>query len=616
MKKNIFIITLFTLALMLSSCKKETEEKGFNSVITPDFSYNEGEIIAGLTPIDFVNKSTATGTEITEFFWHFGFSGEGNWTESETPSSIVYNKSGEYTITLTAWGADGNKASIKKTITVLAANIMPVAAFSYSPQHVTVGSPVAFTDNSSDSDGEIASRLWVFPDGTESKEATPSYTFASVGMQKVTLTVTDDRGESSSTTKSLNVLAESVQDFTVLWETAVGSFDALTADAVVTVSEAGLIYAATGDGALVALNNDGSEAWRYNATAQDNAYLMKEISYPSVDTDGSVFWAAHGYGLSSAASTLLSFDGETGAVRWKNTSAYEQGSRVSYSTPCISNAYLIIGNRGGTGSARAFDKTTGKQLALVTPASGGVNGSIVGLGNGMIVFPVTGNNGFGAMVEDAANTWAAVSTANGFTPGNIMVGNHCKASVDSKSRVFIAGTIKSGTWNAACFDCSSFDASAVQTPIWSATFAKGFKYSGFTLSEDGSTAYIVEDQAVPSIVYALDSKTGSTKWSYTLNAQSYSVPAIDNLGQIHVCTFTGDYFVLSSEGTLVYQKHISDKFEGSISISEWGYAYLMGKNSASSVTKVYAVSLPGVSSPANSAWAQYGQNSRHCNFRK
>ena len=85
---------------------------------------------------------------------------------------------------------------------------------------------------------------------------------------------------------------------------------------------------------------------------------------------------------------------------------------------------------------------------------------------------------------------------------------------------------------------------------------------------------------------------------------------------MHIATENGHYIVLSPEGKPVYDKQIADMFEGSISISAWGYSYLLGKDTSADKLKVYAIALPGVNSPADSAWSQYGQNACHTNYQK
>jgi PKD repeat protein len=62
-----------------------------------------------------------------------------------------------------------------------------------------------FTDDSRDDDGSIASRSWEFGNGETSTEANPSTTFAAEGSYDVTLTVTDDAGDSDAVSKSVTV---------------------------------------------------------------------------------------------------------------------------------------------------------------------------------------------------------------------------------------------------------------------------------------------------------------------------------------------------------------------------------------------------------------------------
>ena len=187
-----------------------------------------------------------------------------------------------------------------------------------------------------------------------------------MGMFNVQLTVTDDRGGSNSTSKAINVRAGDVNAFTLLWSTAVASADALCAASVVAASDMGYIYSVSGDGKMVALNTDGAKVWEYDAMAKDGVYLKSEISYPSADTDGTVYWVAHGYGGSSSASLVYAFDGATGSVLWKNTTAYAPAARIAFSTPCISPSMVIVGSRGTNGAIRGFEKGTGKNTATAT----------------------------------------------------------------------------------------------------------------------------------------------------------------------------------------------------------------------------------------------------------
>ncbi len=617
MKRILSYLSIALLSASVACSDDGGTDKVCNSVITPGFTFGEEEIIAGVTPVTFANTTTAEGTTVSEYFWHFGFAGEGNWSEEAVPDPIVYDRPGDYTVTLTAWGADGNRASTTRTLTILADNLLPAADFSYMPQMVSVGTTVTFTDRSTDSDGSIASREWLFPDGTTSTEINATYTFQQAGMFNVRLTVTDDRGGTSTASKTINVRSGDVGVFTLLWSTAVASADALCTASVVAASDMGYIYAVSGDGKMVALNTDGAKVWEYDAMAKDGVYLKSEISYPSVDTDGTVYWVGHGYGGSSSASVAYAFDGATGSVLWKNTTAYAPAARIAFSTPCISPSMVIVGSRGTNGAIRGFEKSTGKNTATATPANGGGTSGTIALKSGVVIFTNTAEYGYGIMVPDASFVWSPVPTSDTFAPGKILSAGRCQPCVDADNCVYLAGSVYgSGTWNLASFDCTNLTASSKKTPKWSVNLPGGFSQTGASLSADGSTLYIVADKADPSVVYALNTANGSTCWSYTLDAASNSIPAVDNLGQIHLCTKTGDYVVLSAEGELRYKEHLADSVNGSPTISEWGYSYFLGKDSAAGALKVYCVALPGVASPAASAWSQYGQNARHSNCQK
>lgn len=617
MKRFISLLSVVSL-LALGACTEGNDDMNnvYDSVITPDFTISDGEIVAGTTAVTFTNATVVEGTTVTDYFWHFGFSGEGNWSEEAQPDPVVYKQAGEYTVTLTAWGADGNRATVKKIVTVLADNVLPTADFSYAPMMVNVGDEVTFTDKSSDSDGEIVSRKWTFPDGSTSTNESPSYTFTAQGMFRVTLTVTDNRGGESSVTKSVNVREGDVSEFTVLWSKEVASADALCAANVVTVSDLGYIYAVTGDGVLVALDAAGEVAWEYDAAAQDKVLLTKEIAYASVDADGTVYWAAHAYG-SDAVPTVYAFDGTSGSVLWKNQSAYVSGDRIAYSTPCVTPEMVVVGNRGTSGMLRRFDKASGRNTATVKPANGGISAGTIVLKSGAAIYTASGTHGYGLMVPDNLSGWAAVAKDNGFTPGDILSSNQCQPCVGSDNVLYLAGTVNgSGTWNLAAFDCTNLTATSSKTPKWSVALDGGFKQTGASLSADGQTLYIVADAVTPSVVYALNTSNGATRWSWTLDAESHSIPAVDNLGQVHVVTASGTYVVLSPEGDVVYSQKLADSFEGSVSIAEWGYAYVLGKDTAAGKLKVYAVALPGVTSAADSSWSQYGGNARHINYQK
>jgi len=86
-------------------------------------------------------------------------------------------------------------------------NLPPVADFTYSPSAPTTADSIAFTDNSTDDDGNIVSWAWSFGDGDTSTEQNPSHSFGSPGNYTVTLTVTDDDGATDAHTVTITVSA-------------------------------------------------------------------------------------------------------------------------------------------------------------------------------------------------------------------------------------------------------------------------------------------------------------------------------------------------------------------------------------------------------------------------
>lgn len=92
MKRILSYLSIVLLSASVACSDSSEMDKAYNSVITPGFTFGGEEIIAGITPVTFTNTTTAEGTTVSEYFWHFGFAGEGNWSEEAAPDPIVYNR--------------------------------------------------------------------------------------------------------------------------------------------------------------------------------------------------------------------------------------------------------------------------------------------------------------------------------------------------------------------------------------------------------------------------------------------------------------------------------------------------------------------------------------------
>lgn len=106
----------------------------------------------------------------------------------------------------TAGSGDGlHRYDISVTSTG-APNVPPVAGFTSSTTSGSVPLAVSFNAaGSADPDGTIVSYNWNFGDFTTGAGVTPSHTFTNAGTFPVTLTVTDNRGASTSQTTDIAV---------------------------------------------------------------------------------------------------------------------------------------------------------------------------------------------------------------------------------------------------------------------------------------------------------------------------------------------------------------------------------------------------------------------------
>jgi beta propeller repeat protein len=146
---------------------------------------------SGKAPLNvaFTDKSARSPTK-----WKWTF-GDGTTSTKQNPTH-KYSKVGSYTVKLTATNDKGSntvtKADYIKVIT------KPVAAFSASPTSGNSPLNVAFTDEST---GLPAKWKWSFGAGKTSTVQNPKHQYLQEGKYKVTLTVINAAG-SSTTTKT------------------------------------------------------------------------------------------------------------------------------------------------------------------------------------------------------------------------------------------------------------------------------------------------------------------------------------------------------------------------------------------------------------------------------
>jgi chitodextrinase len=146
------------------------------------------------------------GQGVQTLRWDFG-DGSSVTTTAMTVTK-VYTEPETYVVTLSlAKPDDTTDPQDETTITVTQKpNAAPSASFSFTPSSPMAGEPVSFAGGS-DPDGDSVTRLWDFGDGTAGADPTPSHTYANAGDYTVTLTVTDEHGESRAAFQTVTVSA-------------------------------------------------------------------------------------------------------------------------------------------------------------------------------------------------------------------------------------------------------------------------------------------------------------------------------------------------------------------------------------------------------------------------
>jgi PKD repeat protein len=183
-----------------------TDDDGSSSNVTKDVTVTAGNAppTAAFTSsctnlaCTFTDVSTDSDGSVASRSWDFG---DNTLAGTASPQSHPYAAAGTYHVTLTVTDNAGAINALTKDVTVSAANVAPTAAFSISCTNLNC----TFTDQSTDSDGSIASRSWDFGDQTPLGTSTPQTHTYAAGTYQVTLTVTDDRGGTNALTKPLTV---------------------------------------------------------------------------------------------------------------------------------------------------------------------------------------------------------------------------------------------------------------------------------------------------------------------------------------------------------------------------------------------------------------------------
>jgi YVTN family beta-propeller protein len=186
---------LYSITLMVSNANGNNvlTKSGYiavSSVLNAPVASFSASPTSGSAPliVGFTGRSTGSPNS-----WNWNF-GDGN-TSTEKDPVHIYNKTGLYSITLTASNANGSNALTRSGyIAVSNVSNAPVASFSASSLSGIVPLTVSFIDQSI---GSPNSWKWNFGDGNTSNETNPVHIYNKTGLYSVTLTTTNDVGSNT-----------------------------------------------------------------------------------------------------------------------------------------------------------------------------------------------------------------------------------------------------------------------------------------------------------------------------------------------------------------------------------------------------------------------------------
>ena len=131
----------------------------------------------------------------------------------------TFAAAGTYNVRLTVTDPAGATASVQRQVTVVRVDAPTVAGISVVPTSPVVGQQATFSADAEAADGHVITQfVWTFGAGTTpvtTTTPTATHAFTSAGAHVVTVTVTDDVGQTGSAATTVTVTTGVTADFTI-----------------------------------------------------------------------------------------------------------------------------------------------------------------------------------------------------------------------------------------------------------------------------------------------------------------------------------------------------------------------------------------------------------------
>lgn len=613
MKIRTFLVA--ALSILAISCQKE---QSLDVLFTTDkdiYEIQEEVIIE--------NLSSSKGVDIGMCKWEWN----GQTSYQYDLGSISFNEVGEYTIRLTVYAEEGviPPVTYERTVSVFNNNEPPVAAFDV-PAVAVQDAPVQFTDRSTDNTGRIVSWHWDIG-GVVSAEQNPSLTFISWGDVKVTLTVTDNYGESSTVSKMVTVSKSDGHGMQIAWSKPYDIKGHVYWTSPAVTPDGNRIYVSSTGYHLVCFDAAGNEIGRYNIGekgANPNNYsspsspsMSNQSPTPSIDVDGNVYIPVQFYDKPQSTTTgeggLFSIKPDCAGLNWY----FSTGEKSTYrylAAPVFGNYVAICLRENDVNlinqNAGIFNRTTGQLVQAINCDQGSYGGMAVSKESTIIYGPARVNAGF-KVAPGGGGSWSPSANNDAGRLTNLLNGEgETKGSQPAISRdglVYVCVSASSATQLVcACYDLAAYVPGSKPKELWKTTVESYTPQCGFgaVLDEAGNAYFMGGDK-----IFRLNREDGSVAWIHELKATTIGVAAIDSKGYLYVCEPSANRVIKlsSASGQLVSELGIPNP-KSCPTIGPDGSVYVTANNAGIPTLYKIVGSGDNKSEAPGSNWSQLGAN--------